>query len=86
MKPFILLATRAPDGPADEEYELFLRYTGLAESELRRVRLEAGPMPELDLDGLSGIFVGGGPFNASDPPEQKSAVQRRVEAEFAALL
>ncbi|HBS09975.1 MAG TPA: glutamine amidotransferase [Microbacterium sp.] len=86
MKPFILLATRAQDGPADEEYELFLRYTGLAESELRRVRLEAGPMPELDLDGLSGIFVGGGPFNASDPPEQKSAVQRRVEAEFAALL
>ena len=86
MKPFILLATRAEDGPADEEYELFLRYTGLAESELRRVRLEAGPMPELDLDDLSGIFVGGGPFNASDPPEQKSAVQRRVEAEFAALL
>lgn len=86
MKPFILLATRAEDGPADEEYELFLRYTGLAESELRRVRLEAGPMPELDLDDLSGIFVGGGPFNASDPPEQKSAVQRRVEAEFDALL
>ena len=86
MKPFILLATRAEDGPADEEYELFLRYTGLTESELRRVRLEAGPMPELDLDDLSGIFVGGGPFNASDPPEQKSAVQRRVEAEFDALL
>ncbi|MEV8359163.1 glutamine amidotransferase [Microbacterium sp. NPDC076895] len=86
MKPFILLATRAEDGPADEEYELFLRYSGLAESELRRVRLEAGPMPEIDLDDLSGIFVGGGPFNASDPIEQKSAVQRRVEAEFDALL
>ncbi|WP_341579601.1 glutamine amidotransferase [Microbacterium schleiferi] len=86
MKPFILLATRAEDGPADEEYELFLRFTGLAESELRRVRLEAGPMPELELDDLSGIFVGGGPFNASDPLEQKSAVQRRVEAEFDALL
>ncbi len=33
--------------------------------ELIRVRLEAGPMPDLDLDEFSGIFVGGGP---STPP------------------
>ncbi|MDW4572246.1 glutamine amidotransferase [Microbacterium sp. M3] len=86
MKPFVLLATRAEDVPADEEYALFLRYTGLAPDELRRVRLEAGPMPRLDLDEISGIFVGGGPFNASDPAEKKSPVQHRVESEFAALL
>lgn len=86
MKPFVLLATRAEDLPADEEYALFLRETGLDERELIRVRLEAEPMPRLDLDALSGIFVGGGPFNASDPPETKSTVQRRVEAEFATLL
>lgn len=82
----MLLATRAEDLPADEEYALFLRYSGLAESELRRIRLEAGSMPDLDLDEVSGIFVGGGPFNASDPQERKSPVQLRVEAEFAALL
>ncbi|MEV5071893.1 glutamine amidotransferase [Microbacterium sp. LMI12-1-1.1] len=86
MKPFVLLATRAEDVPADEEYALFLRYTGLSPDELVRVRLEAEPMPRFDLDALSGIFVGGGPFNASDPLEKKSAVQRRVEAEFATLL
>jgi GMP synthase (glutamine-hydrolysing) len=86
VKPFVLLATRAEDLPADEEYALFLRYTGLSENELIRVRLESGPMPHFDLDELSGIFVGGGPFNASDPAEKKSAVQHRVEAEFAALL
>ena len=86
MKPFVLLATRAEDVPAEEEYALFLRGTGLDERDLIRVRLEAGPMPRLDLDRLSGIFVGGGPFNASDPPERKSPVQHRVEAEFAALL
>lgn len=86
MKPFVLLATRAEDGPADEEYELFLRYTGLAERELIRVRLEADPMPRFDLDELSGIFVGGGPFNASDAAEEKSAVQHRVEGEFQTLL
>jgi GMP synthase (glutamine-hydrolysing) len=86
VKPFVLLATRAEDVPADEEYELFLRHTGLEPASLRRVRLEAGPMPEIDLDDISGIFVGGGPFNASDPWEQKSPVQRRVEAEFSNLL
>ncbi|WHE37245.1 glutamine amidotransferase [Microbacterium sp. BDGP8] len=86
MKPFVLLATRAEDVPADEEYELFLRHTGLEPASLRRVRLEAGPMPDIDLDDVSGIFVGGGPFNASDRWEQKSAVQRRVEAEFSDLL
>ncbi|WP_127475514.1 glutamine amidotransferase [Microbacterium sulfonylureivorans] len=86
MKPFVLLATRAEDVPADEEYALFLRYTGLGERDLVRVRLEAGPMPRFDLDELSGIFVGGGPFNASDPAERKSAVQHRVEAEFQTLL
>jgi len=86
VKPFVLLATRAEDVPADEEYALFLRYAGLQPEQLVRVRLEAERMPRLDLDGLSGIFVGGGPFNASDPVEKKSAVQRRVEAEFSELL
>lgn len=86
MKPFVLLATRAEDGPADEEYALVQRFTGLDSAHLRRIRLEAGPMPALDLDAVSGIIVGGGPFNASDPDEKKSAVQHRVEAEFGALL
>jgi len=86
VKPFVLLATRAEDAPADEEYALFLRYTGLSPDELVRVRLEAEPMPRIDLDEVSGIFVGGGPFNASDPLETKSPTQRRVEQEFGILL
>jgi len=86
VKPFVLLATRAEDLPADEEYALFLRYSGLSPEQLIRVRLESERMPHLDLDELSGIFVGGGPFNASDPDEKKSAVQHRVEAEFETLL
>lgn len=86
MKPFLLLATRAEDVPADEEYALFLRFAGLREEELVRVRMEARPLGGVDLDDYSGIFVGGGPFNASDPIEKKSAAQQRVEAEIAALL
>lgn len=85
-RPFVLLATRAQDGPADEEYALFLRFTGLPPERLLRVRLERDAMPAFDLDRISGILVGGSPFNASDPSEKKSAVQRRVEAEMAALL
>ncbi|MCI7456212.1 MAG: glutamine amidotransferase [Actinomyces urogenitalis] len=86
MKPFLLLATRDDDGPADGEYEAFLARTGLSERELIRHRLEAEPMPELDLDQWSGIMVGGSPFNTTTPQEEKSAVQLRVEAEFDALL
>ena len=85
-KPFVLLATRAEDLPADEEYQLFLRFTGLSPDQLRRIRLESRSLPPLKLDDYSGIFVGGGPFNASDPEHTKSAVQRRVEAEMNTLL
>ncbi len=81
MKPFLLLATRAEDAAADGEYEALLRLGGLAPDELVRVRLEAGPMPSLSLADFSGVIVGGSPFTTSDPDEQKSDVQRRVEAE-----
>lgn len=86
MKPFLLLATRAQDVAADGEHDAVLRYGGLRPDELHRVRLERDPMPAIDLDGYSGIIVGGGPFNSSDPEPSKSATQRRVEKEFATLL
>jgi GMP synthase (glutamine-hydrolysing) len=84
--PFLLLGTRAEDVAADEEYAAILRFSGLDERSLRRVRLEAAPLGRLRLDEWSGILLGGGPFNASDPEAAKSAVQRRVEAELASLL
>ncbi|MGW8566812.1 glutamine amidotransferase [Isoptericola sp. NPDC055881] len=86
MKPFLFLGTRAEDVAADGEYEAVLRHSGLPAGALRRVRLEAGPLPPVDLDALSGVIVGGGPFNSSDPEDEKSDVQRRVEREMAALL
>ena len=78
MKPFLFLATRSEDEPADAEYEAFLKRTGLDESTLRRLRLESESLPQIDLDDWSGILVGGSPFNASTPPEKKSATQKRV--------
>ena len=86
MKPFVLLASRAQDDAADDEYAQVLRFGGLDEGSLIRVRLEAGPMPELDLDAISGIVVGGSPFDASTPADRKSATQVRVEREMSALL
>ncbi|MFJ4029742.1 glutamine amidotransferase [Paenarthrobacter sp. NPDC089989] len=86
MKPFLLLATRAEDAAADDEYLAYLRYCGLEESELVRVRLEAGPMPAIDLDHYSGVIVGGSPYTSSDPAEEKSPAQLRVEAELSTLL
>ncbi len=84
MKPFILLATRSVDLAADSEYDAMLRFSGLDEQHLRRVRLEQGPLGPLDLDDYSGIIVGGGPFNCSDV--EKSDTQVRVEAEIHGLL
>ena len=86
MKPFLLLGSRDDDGAADNEYAAFLAFTGLDESSLRRVRLERGPLGDVDLSQWSGIFLGGGPFNSSDSAEQKSAVQQRVEDDLRRLL
>ena len=86
MKPFLLLATRAEDAAADGEYEAVLRFGGLTEEQLVRVRLEAAPMPEIDLDAVSGVIVGGSPFTTSEPEDAKSDVQKRVESELGDLV
>lgn len=86
MKPFLLLAIRAEDAAADNEYDSFLTLSGLGEGELRRIRLEQRALGEIDLREWSGIWLGGGPFNYSDPAELKTPVQRRVEADLNGLL
>ncbi len=86
MKPFLLLGVRAADAASDNEYTSFMAHAGLTEGELRRIRLERQPLGPIDLQGWSGILLGGGPFNYTDPEDQKSAVQRRIEADLSGLL
>jgi GMP synthase (glutamine-hydrolysing) len=86
VKPFLLLAIRAEDAAADNEYASFLTLAGLEEARLHRIRLEQRTLGEIDLQDWSGIFLGGGPFNVTDPQERKSPVQRRVEADLGRLL
>src|SRR5690606_10835314 len=65
MRPFLLLASRAEDPAADGEHAAVLRYSGLDAGALHRVRMEAGPLPAIDLDDYSGVIVGGSPFDSS---------------------
>jgi len=85
VKPFLFLGTRPEDDVAESEYVAVLRCAGLDERDVRRVRLERDELGHVDLDDWSGIVLGGGPFNISDPADTKSAVQHRVEAELRGL-
>jgi GMP synthase (glutamine-hydrolysing) len=86
MEPFLLLSIRADDAAADNEYESFASLAGLGDGELRRIRLDQRALGDIDLRDWSGIWVGGGPFNYTDPDANKSPVQRRVEADLSRLL
>lgn len=85
MKPFLFLGTRAEDVAADSEYDAMLRYSGLSVDQLHRVRLERESLGEIDLADWSGVILGGGPFNVSDPIADKSPTQLRVEADLGRL-
>jgi GMP synthase (glutamine-hydrolysing) len=86
VKPFLLLATRAEDLAADDEYAEFLRCGGLDEGDLERRRVERDPLGEVDLDQYSGVILGGSPYTITDPEDGKSSAQVRVEAELLRLM
>lgn len=86
MKPFLLLATRAEDLAADDEYDEFLSCGGLDERDLERRRIERDPLGEVDLDRYSGVILGGSPYTSTDPEHEKSPDQIRVESELDLLM
>lgn len=86
IAPFLFLGIRGEDLAADDEYAAFLRSAELTEAQLHRVRLESGPLGDVDLAAYSGVLLGGGSFCVSDPTHTKSTVQLRVEADLDRLL
>jgi GMP synthase (glutamine-hydrolysing) len=86
VKPYLLLGTREDEEAAENEYQALLEFTGLDRSGLCRVRLEEHALPALDLAEWSGILLGGGPFNSSDPEHSKTPLQHRVERDLHRLL
>ena len=85
MKPFLFLGIRAQDPAADDEYAAVLRCAGLDERDVRRVRIESEVLGPVELSEWSGIVVGGGPWNVSDPEPLKDDAQRRGEARLREL-
>ncbi len=86
-KPFLILQLRPETAAADEEYASMLRRGGLEASETVRVRLDSEDLPQsLALEDFSGVIVGGGPGCVSDPPERKTPVEVRMEAQLLALM
>ena len=85
-RPFLLLSTRDHELVAEDEYANILRFGGLRESMVRRVRMEQGPIGAVDPGEYAGVILGGGPFCGSTPYDQQSPLQRRVESELHPLL
>ena len=79
-KPFLILQLRPEPAAADNELDAILKKGGLARSQAVRVRLDTEPIPAgFDLNDYSGIIVGGGPGCVSDPVDQKTDVEKRIE-------
>ncbi len=86
-KPVLILQLRPEDETSDNEYQAFLKYGELNETDTRRLRIEKNGIPDdLPLDDYSAIIVGGSPFDISDPAENKSAIQCKIESDFNRLL
>ncbi len=86
MKPFLLLSIRAERPAADDEYAAFCRFLDVDENGLHRRQLGVDPLGALSLDDWSGIILGGGAFNYSDPESSKAPVQRQAERDLVGVL
>ncbi|MBK8461269.1 MAG: glutamine amidotransferase [Micropruina sp.] len=84
MKPFLILTTRDHDEATRGEVEAVRRHARLGSNDLVHLRVEASPLPELNLADYSGLLLGGSPFNISD--SRKTPLQLRVEADLRALV
>lgn len=86
MKPFLLLQSRPEAAAADNEYEAFCHFGNLQPHQLVRLALDKGKLNYLDLDKYSGIILGGGPGNVTDPPSAKSPAEIAFEPKLYQLL
>ena len=86
-KRFPILQRRPETDASDGEFDAILDKCRLPEARAHRFRLDREILPpDLDLAEYSGVIVGGGPGCVSDPPERKSPVDARIEAQVMALM
>lgn len=86
-KPVLILQLRPEDITSNSEYTCFLKYGKLQATDTCRIRIENTGIPsDLNLDDYSAIIVGGSPFDISTPENNKSDIQKKIEADFKHLL
>ena len=87
MKPFIMVSTRPEFEAAQNEYESFLSQSGLRREDLHHVLLEEIDFLDAFTAGdVSGVLVGGSPYDLSTPEGSKTRSQLRVEEQVRELL
>ncbi len=84
-KPILIIQLRPEDDTANNELEAICRYGGIRDGEFERIRAEQAGLPDIELDQYAAIIVGGSPFDVSTPEDEKSAIQKKVEADFRRL-
>jgi GMP synthase (glutamine-hydrolysing) len=86
-KPILILQLRPEDATADSEFARILKYGRLQAEDTCRIRIEQHGIPDgIKLDDYAAIIVGGSPFDLSTPEKQKTAIQKKIEADFTHLL
>ncbi|SFR93830.1 GMP synthase (glutamine-hydrolysing) [Microbacterium sp. cf046] len=80
--PLLYVCVRPQQGAAAMEYESFRVAAHLEPSQLVQLDLVRDPLPEDVFERYSGFFVGGSPFNVTDPESTKTPVQRRLEGDL----
>jgi GMP synthase (glutamine-hydrolysing) len=80
--PLLYVCVRPQQGAAAAEYESFRAAAHLDSSQLVQLDLVRDPLPADALEDYSGFFVGGSPFNVTDPESTKTDVQRRLESDL----
>lgn len=87
MKPFIMVSTRPEHQTAEQEYESFLRQSGLEREQLHHV-----PLEEVDFLGsfqagdISGVYVSGSPYDTATAQTSKTRSQECVEEQVREIL
>ena len=87
MKQFLILQLRPETEASDDEYIAILNKCQLSADQTHRIRVDEEDIPsDLDVTDYAGVIVGGGPGCVSDPVEQKSAQDARIEGQILALM
>ncbi|MEL6583151.1 MAG: glutamine amidotransferase [Pseudomonadota bacterium] len=87
MKKLLVLQLRPETDAADAEFASILNKCALPEEAAHRIRVDQEDIPVgLKVTDFAAVVVGGGPGCVSDPPEQKSELDARIEAQIFALM